>query len=154
MASNLNSFISLLNKDLQTLSDLEVLLDQERTSLENNELSELNELTEKKTPLLIHLEQNSVAKSAWLKECKLPLPRILELLSVKAPTAMKLYQQCQDKLKQIHRLNEVNGRIIATSHQRVERLMCIIRGQGKQMRIYGQNGTERSVNSNHYLAQA
>jgi flagellar biosynthesis protein FlgN len=154
MASDLNLFIDILKNDLQTLSELETLLFQERDNLEKNQINALDDLTSRKNPLLARLEDHANAKSCWVRECKLPLPRLLELLAAKAPVAMNLYQQCQNKLKDIHRLNEVNGRIIAASHQRVEKLMCIIRGQSKQIHIYGENGTRRAISSNHYLAQA
>lgn len=154
MASDLTSFIELLKQDLQTLSELEEILLHERESLEKNELDHLDKLTNKKTPLLVQLEANAAAKSAWVRGCKLPLPRLLELLESKAPAAMSLYRQCNSRIKAVHQLNEVNGRIVATSHQRVEKLMSIIRGQGQQMHIYGHNGAERAVGSHYYFAQA
>jgi len=154
MTSDLNSFIELLKQDLNTLSELESILKQERLHLEANDTSAINDIAVQKTPLLATIESHAVARGNWVKSCKVPLPKLLKLLAEKAPAASKLYQQCHQKLKQVHILNEVNGRIIAASQQRVDNLMSIIRGQGKRSQLYGQNGKKGAMGGNLYLTEA
>ncbi len=154
MASDLTKLIKLLKEDSKTLSELEQLLQTERQCLEENALDRLDTINHQKHPLLVHMEANGRARREWLHESKLPLPRFLDLLAAKAPPVMDLYRQCESKLQQVHKLNEVNGRILATSQLRVTKLLSIIRGQHKHNHIYGKNGSEKAVGYSHVLAQA
>jgi len=154
MPSDLQNFVDILQQDLTTLTALESLLAEERKILEQNEVNALPGLASQKTPLLKRLEDHAIARANWIKSCKLPQAKVLELLRSKAPLAMKLYGQCQQKLKHIQQMNEINGRVIATSQQRVEKLMTIIRGQGAKTSIYGKNGSQRPISGHHYLTTA
>ena len=154
MSANLHSFTDLLKQDLSHLNELHALLVQERTSLEDNQLEVLNELQEKKKPLLLEIQQNARRRTDWVGQTKLSKPRFLKLLDEKAPPVMALYLQCEERLKEIKQLNDVNGQIIVRSQQRVVRLMQIIRGQSHQAQMYGKNGSTSAYGSKHTLAEA
>ncbi|AZZ91378.1 flagellar protein FlgN [Hahella sp. KA22] len=154
MSADLKVFIDLLKQDLQTLSQLEDVLQQERDSLEQSDIETLQRIIECKLPLLQQIESHARTRTQWVSQTGLPIERFLSLLKEKAPPVMKLYRQCESSLANIHKLNEVNGRIIARSQQRTTKMMQIIRGQSQQMQLYGKNGTEKSVGEAQAIAQA
>ncbi|ABC31420.1 putative flagella synthesis protein FlgN [Hahella chejuensis KCTC 2396] len=154
MSADLKVFIDLLKQDLQTLSQLEDVLQQERDSLEQSDIETLQRIIESKLPLLQQIESHARARMQWVSQTGLSIDRFLSLLKEKAPPVMKLYRQCESCLANIHKLNEVNGRIIARSQQRTTKMMQIIRGQSQHMQLYGKNGAEKSVGEGQAIAQA
>ncbi len=154
MSADIHSFTDLLKQDLNALHQLQNLLNQERSSLEKNQLEVLGDLQEKKKPLLLEIQQNARKRTDWVSQTKLSKSRFLRLLDEKAPPVMALYQECEAKLHAVKALNEVNGQIIASSQQRVVRLMQIIRGQSQQAQMYGKNGTTSGYGGRHALAEA
>ncbi|OZG73766.1 flagellar biosynthesis protein FlgN [Hahella sp. CCB-MM4] len=154
MSADLKTFSDLLRKDLDTLIQLDELLTQERTSLENNQMEELGELLEAKKPLLIQIQQHARERTEWIKNTKIPKAKLFDLLEQKAPPVMASFRECEQRLREIKQKNDVNGQIIARSQQRVVRLMQIIRGQSQQAQLYGQNGTTDAYGSKQTLAQA
>lgn len=154
MAANLNNFVNTLKEDINALHALEEILDSERSSLEQNKVEELDTLTTKKVPLLQQIEKNSRIRKECLAETRLPKERFLNLLEQKAPPVMALYRQCESALKTVKKKNDVNAQILVNSQKRVLKLMSIIRGQSSQSHIYGKNGGEKAVTSNHILGEA
>ncbi|WP_020406891.1 flagella synthesis protein FlgN [Hahella ganghwensis] len=154
MSADLKIFSDLLRKNLDTLIQLDDLLAQERASLERNQMEELDELLEKKKPLLLQIQNNARERTDWIKNTKLPKKRLFKLLEEKAPPVMMLFRDCEQRLLDIKQKNEVNGQIIARSQQRVVRLMQIIRGQSQQAQLYGKNGAADAYGGKQSLAQA
>lgn len=155
MAPDLNSLIQLLKADHQLLTQLESLLQQEQTALENRELDTLQELTSQKNQLLHSYAEQAGKRRQWMEKTGLPAERFLALLSQKAPAVYGIYQRTEAKLKRVHHLNEVNGRILMRTQQVNQRLMDILRGKAADTpNLYGKSGQKTSGEETHLLISA
>lgn len=156
MAADLNRFIALLKTDLSLLGQLEQTLLTERSALEDRQLDRLQQATQQKLDLLQQVRQNARERQSWLDSTGLPAKRFLELMAVKAPAVHSLYRQAEQKLGDIKRQNDVNGRILHRSQQVTERLLDILRGKGLvRTMVYGNDGRTRAdAGSGGMVAQA
>jgi flagellar biosynthesis/type III secretory pathway chaperone len=156
MTSDLNSFVSLLKTDIAVLSAMEQILAAERGALESRDLPTLQELTIEKNKYLNLTRENARKRLTWLDGTGLSKQRFLDLVRVKAASVYALYVEAEKKVRTIHGMNAINGKILARTQQANQRLMDIIRGKGVMPAdLYTQAGRKLSADEGSQpLAQA
>jgi len=132
----------IVNEQIEVANKLIEIIDREHAALRENQYPVVESLAENKATEVLHLEQLDMKKrnvfalidSNVVKNQQNPH---LVLLEGQLDT---LITQCQQK-------NQINGAIIAVSHQFAQRAMAILRGQKPLEQaelLYGRNGqTER-----------
>lgn len=146
-----------LKRDLEDLSNLQELLSAEKHHLIAREHQAIDQITQQKDALIKQIESRAKAKAKMLASSGLgikPGEVTQSLAQLNSPALSELWQQSVDKLKHCKEQNEVNGRIIAMSLSRTNKLMSIIRGQSSVPALYGQQGKTHAVSGSHVLGKA
>jgi len=152
-----DDLIQQLDTDIQVLSQLQSLLEEERTALETNAVESIQDIHPRKAYCLDQLRESARRKVHFLVQLGFR-PDTGEALqfvrSLGEPRLTERWVQAQDALRHCQFVNEVNGRVIAHLQRRVDRLTEILRGQATQPKLYGKAGKETGLGGSMILASA
>jgi flagellar biosynthesis/type III secretory pathway chaperone len=127
-------------QDLKTTQQLKALLEAERTTLENRDYKQFQQLGSDKLLLLnalqkqIQQRQHLFAHAGFSSE-----QAVLEAAKQQAPVVSKAWSQLADIWQQCQEMNAVNERIAQRSRLVVNQLLDTLRGD-QQQKIYTANG--------------
>jgi flagellar biosynthesis/type III secretory pathway chaperone len=155
-----NRMTELNRADLDTLQQLRSLLEAEREALKNRAVEKLHSLLENKRIHLDNLHKHAIERSKLLDDFGLSHDHAgmatylhQQQTGDAAAKALLVWQQLQAALKECHHNNEVNARIAGRTHQAINALLDLIRGNNNSreaVTLYGQNGA-RQYNRNPQL---
>ncbi len=152
-----DDLIRQLDTDIQILTQLRSLLEEERSALETNAVESIQEIHPQKAMCLDQLRESARKKVHFLVQLGFR-PDAGEAFqfvrSLDNPELVERWVQAQDALQHCQFVNEVNGRVIAHLQRRVDRLTEILRGQSTQPKLYGKAGKETGLGGSMILASA
>jgi len=148
---------NLLRQDIVDLDALKKLLEQEKHTITTRNTDRISLLANNKSATVQQLELRAKDKAKLIARSGLGIkPGKVEdkLLTLEDSELIDLWQTSRSKMQQCKDINLVNGDVISRSLQRTNKLMKIIRGQGKAQNLYGQKGKEQSYGSSHRIGKA
>jgi len=149
---------ALLESDLIELDQLELVLGQEKSSLQQRDRIALDKITVQKQQIIQSVEKRAKQKAALLANSSLKIRpgQVREkLTSLNNPNLLAVWDRAAVKLETCKQRNQVNGAIISHSLMRTNRLMNILRGQTSlPATTYGQSGKTRNYGGSTTIARA
>lgn len=151
-----DALLSLINGDIDAARQLLQLIDDEYQALQARDLPQLQQLLERKVPLLQQLERNGRERSVMLQQAGVSVDRQgLQQLAERSGNAQVL--ECGDELSalldQCQEANQRNGRIIRAGQASTGRLLDILRGQDTP-NLYDRRGGSTQSSRQRPLSQA
>jgi len=137
---------SILQSELNTSSQLAQLLKVERQALKNVDISQINDITKQKQPLVIQLEQLGRQREMLLKNNGFPADKsgieafIANQDVAEAAKLSQLLKQLGVQARLCHDGNQVNGGIVNVNRQYLVRAMSVLRGRDPETAAYGPGG--------------
>jgi flagellar biosynthesis/type III secretory pathway chaperone len=146
MTSDTQSFVNLLNNELELLQSLHTVMLEEQQCVEKNEVEQLIPIAQHKHEILERVEQASRHRDQFLignVQASTPLERMQLFIEQSSDSRQlgKQMQALQDMLKQCHEQNEVNAMIISMNQRHVERNLNIMKGIDNSSMTYNSRGT-------------
>mgnify|MGYP001317998324 CR=1 FL=1 len=151
---------ALIGADLQCTSDLDDLLQQERTALRDRNVEQLTQLLDRKSELLSNLQQNSQQRSEVLKRTGFSVDAegMGAFFTAQQPeTANRCREQWSQLEKQLERcnfLNEVNAKIAHRSQLTTNHILGILTGASQSLELYSAHGTSSDSKEKQSIAKA
>lgn len=147
MSMNVNQqLFTILQSELNTASQLSTILQQEREALKSANHEMVSQLTQKKQPLILQLEQLGRQRESILKVSGFPSGRSgLEafIANQSEPEAEKLTQlvaRIREVAQSCRENNVINGGVINVNRQYLGRALSILRGRDPDVSAYGPGG--------------
>lgn len=151
-----DALLSLITGDIDAARQLLQLIDDEYQALQARDLAQLQQLLERKVPLMQQLERNGRERATALQQAGVSVDRQgLEQFAQRSGNSEllargdelgALLDQCQDA-------NQRNGRIIRAGQASTGRLLDILRGQDTP-NLYDRRGSSTQSNRQRPLSQA
>ncbi len=157
MSPFVQQLTTLLQADQADISRLEKLLTEERSALSSRDTVSINRTTEDKKNLIQAIDQRAKQKAQLLAQSGLGIrPGQVEegLKKLNDAALITLWQETRSALERCKENNLNNGLLISRFLQRTNKLMSIIRGQGKSPSLYGQQGKETAYSGRQHLGKA
>ncbi len=155
--SNIDELKSLLEQDIDQLTTLSDLLEQEKSLLGGTDVKSLASVTQEKNQYLDQIRERAKVKIRLLvavgfRPDQGEPSRFLR--SAGMNELVSLWQQASDQLTHCQALNQANSRVISHLQKRLARLTEIFRGATGQDKLYGAKGQEEAVSHSNVLASA
>ncbi|MCJ1888210.1 flagellar export chaperone FlgN [Pseudomonas sp. LA21] len=151
-----DALLSLITGDIDAARQLLQLIDDEYQALQARDLAQLQQLLERKVPLMQQLERNGRERATALQQAGVSVDRQgLEQFAQRSGNSEllargdelgALLDQCQDA-------NQRNGRIIRAGQASTGRLLDILRGQDTP-NLYDRRGSSTQSSRQRPLSQA
>ncbi|WP_152221930.1 flagella synthesis protein FlgN [Pseudomonas sp. SCB32] len=151
-----DALLSLINGDIDAARQLLQLIDDEYLALQARDLAQLQQLLERKVPLMQQLERNGRDRAAALQQagCSVDRQGLAQFAERSGNAEVlergdelgALLDQCQDA-------NQRNGRIIRAGQASTGRLLDILRGQDTP-NLYDRRGSSTQSSRQRPLSQA
>lgn len=155
--SNIDELKDLLRQDIQQLTTLGDILEQEKSLLSGPDVKALASVTQEKNHHLNEIRERAKAKIRLLvaigfRPDQGDPSRFLR--SAGFDEAVALWNEASASLKHCQTLNQANGRVISHLQKRLSKLTEIFRGATGQDKLYGAKGQEEAVSHSNVLASA
>jgi len=137
---------SILQAEYKTSADLLESLRLERQALIDADIDTINQLAEKKQPLVLQLEQLGKQRDSVLRNVGFSTDKagLAAFISNQPQKQSQLLSQLLTKLKQVasacRQQNQLNGGVLNVNRQYVQRAMSIFRGKDPNAEAYGPGG--------------
>lgn len=145
-----------MEQDLVLATRLNQLLREERTYLEQRQFPAYQKVVKEKTQLLLELDQTDNERKDLMASMGFSADRqgFMAFMDF-VPASWKdkfrhTWEGLSATMNTCARLNKVNGKILAHSHNTMERLMQVIRGTQHQTAVYQADG-RRSLGVNQRI---
>ncbi|NOQ93845.1 MAG: flagellar protein FlgN [Methylophaga sp.] len=144
--TSLQQIQSILQAELDTASQLLVLLKGERNALTESNADVMNEMSAKKQPLLVKLEQlgrqrESVLQTAGFSSGKEGLEAFVENQTAQdAHRLNRVLDSLREAAQGCRENNQINGGIVNVNRQYLQKAMSILRGRDVNPSSYGPGG--------------
>lgn len=151
-----DALLSLINGDIDAARQLLQLIDDEYQALQARDLPQLQQLLERKVPLLQQLERNGRERSAMLQQAGVSVDRQgLQLIAERSGSGEVIERgdELSALLDQCQEANQRNGRIIRAGQASTGRLLDILRGQDTP-NLYDRRGGAAQSSRQRPLSQA
>ncbi|MAR92468.1 MAG: flagellar protein FlgN [Pseudomonadota bacterium] len=145
-----------IEQDARLAQELKILLQEEKSLLEQRQYTAHQNLLNRKTQLLMALDQADMARRQAMSDMGLGLDKQgFDLFVKQVPGTwqqrfQQSWEQLSDTMNTCARLNKVNGKILAHAQHSMDRLMAIIKGATNHASIYQANG-RRDLNAAHRM---
>ncbi len=143
--------LELLETDISTSEQLMELLEQEFAALNERKLEQLQQLLDKKQPLLAQLNNNAGQRSTLLRQqgFSADAQGFAQLASQSAagPQLKQLHDSLNKLIERCQNANMRNGRLIRTNQLSVNSALNIIRGGNNEPSLYDKSGSTANKNS-------
>lgn len=146
MAGQAQQLFTVLQAEYKTSADLLESLKLERQALIDADIDKINELSDKKQPLVLQLELLSKQREAILQSVGFNADKagIAAFISNQPAKQSQMLKMVLDKLRSIaqacRQQNQLNGGIVNVNRQYVQRAMSIFRGRDVNADAYGPGG--------------
>lgn len=147
----------LLEKDLDQLQQLLMLLEEEKALLSQADVRSIEPLTERKNTLLTEIRERARQKVHLLVEMGFRPDKGHPSRFIRGAGLTDLYQlweNAQATLAECHTLNQQNSKVVSHLQGRLAKLTDIFRGSSGQQKLYGATGQQTSVGHRNILASA
>ncbi|AGI23623.1 flagella synthesis protein FlgN [Pseudomonas sp. MT3] len=151
-----DALLSLIDGDIDAARQLLQLIDDEYQALQARDLAQLQQLLERKVPLMQQLERNGRERATALQQAGVSVDRqgLTQLaersgnaeLLARGDELGALLERCQDA-------SQRNGRIIRAGQASTGRLLDILRGQDTP-NLYDRRGSSTQGSRQRPLSQA
>lgn len=151
-----DALLSLINGDIDAARQLLQLIDDEYQALQARDLPQLQQLLERKVPLLQQLERNGRERSAMLQQAGVSVDRQgLQQIAERSGSGEVIERgdELSALLDQCQEANQRNGRIIRAGQASTGRLLDILRGQDTP-NLYDRRGGAAQSSRQRPLSQA
>jgi len=155
---------ALLNRQIQQITELSVLLQQEYQELRGGQAAKIEQLSLEKSILLNELksleqEQQQFLSSILDEHEKPNIAKAIACIAPQHPEALTaLNEELTQQAKQCHKQNQINGITISMNQQFTDKALAILHGQDPAaltQLIYGPNGqTEAKTIGHNNLTKA
>lgn len=155
--SNIDELKNLLEQDIEQLTLLSDLLEQEKSLLSSADVKSVASVTREKNEHLSQIRERAKAKIRLLVAMGFRPDQGVPsrfLLSAGMNDLVNLWQQASEQLRHCQSLNEANSCVISHLQKRLARLTEIFRGAAGQDKLYGAKGQEEAVSHRNVLASA
>lgn len=135
-----------LQSELKIAQTLDDCLQAERASLTDTDVEAIDEMTRKKQPLIVQLEQLGRQRENLLKSTGFPAGKAgLEAFVANLPASQsavfnELMQQLREVARRCRMDNQINGGIVNVNRQYMLRALSVLRGRDQQPESYGPGG--------------
>lgn len=135
-----------LQSELKTARQLNECLQAERAALTQTDMDAIEEMTRKKQPLVVQLEQLGRQREGLLKSTGFPVGKpgleafVANLPASQAAVFNELIQQLRDVARRCRMDNQINGGIVNVNRQYMLRALSVLRGRDQQPESYGPGG--------------
>jgi flagella synthesis protein FlgN len=146
MAGKAQQLFTVLQSEYKISADLLESLKLERQALIDADIDRVNQLSEKKQPLVLQLEvlgkqRETILKSVGFNPDKAGLSAFISNLPEKQNQTMnKVLSQLKAMAEACRHQNQLNGGIVNVNRQYVQRAMNIFRGRDTNADAYGPGG--------------
>ncbi|GGO84879.1 hypothetical protein GCM10011348_32130 [Marinobacterium nitratireducens] len=147
-SSAAESFTTLARRGSAVLADLRAQLDAELAALQRQDLDALRGSTDAKQHLLAQFSEINRERTALLSGCGIEASGaavstwLNSLPEPQRPVADEAWQQLQQDLEEISRLNLRNEQVIVRNSRNNEQLLNLLRGQNPAQTLYNATGTK------------
>ncbi|SFR43475.1 flagella synthesis protein FlgN [Marinobacter daqiaonensis] len=155
--STVEKLQQLLATDLDQLTQLNRLLEEESALLRESDVRAIEPLTQRKNALLDEIRQRARQKVHLLVEMGYRPDQGHPSRFIRSAGLTGLHaawQQAQTALENCQKLNQQNSKIVSHLQTRLARLTDIFRGSSGQQKLYGASGQQTSVGQRNMLASA
>ncbi|GGC07819.1 hypothetical protein GCM10011352_37660 [Marinobacterium zhoushanense] len=150
----------LIEQGVELLRELEKLLQEERSALEQRDLEAIQRATSSKESLLAAIHENFTARHTLLSNLGVELSaegweRYLKTLP--GENALKLgelWQTLADALAQVQQESTVNQQIILRGQESTERLLNLLQGKNQKSQLYGSSGKSNNFSTQSRIGKA
>ncbi len=153
--------LPLLLRDIaEHLTQLSQILENEYTSLSDNDLERIIQAANDKNRLFeliedLEKERHTVLLAAGLDFDSSGIMAYLQRSPSQANNeTASLWQQIETLTRQCRKQNQINGIILEKNRRRTEKALAILKGQSPQMGTYNASGETCHSQSRHSLAKA
>ena len=158
MSLDISLLTKMLTEDASAITQLKVLLTQERQQLETRKQDELANIIAQKSTLLEQLNVNAKRRQDVLQALQLPTnaagwDSFLQRNSG-TDTLREEWAQLITDFNDCKTMNEINGKMISRSQQTLNQLLNLLRGKVASPSLYTAQGTKSSNNSSYTVAKA
>lgn len=135
-----------LQSELKIARALDDCLQEERASLTESNVEAIDEMTRKKQPLVVQLEQLGRQRESLLKSTGFPVGKpgleafVANLPAAQAEVFNELMQQLREVARRCRMDNQINGGIVNVNRQYMLRALSVLRGRDQQPESYGPGG--------------
>lgn len=156
----LDSFTALAKRGSVVLGELSEQLEAERQALQRHDLDALRSSTEAKQRLLAQFSDLNREREALLTglgivaNAEAVRDWLNSLPAAQRDLAVDAWQQLQQELADISRLNQRNEQIILRNSRNTEQLLNLLRGQNPSQSLYNAAGTKGPSTARNRLGKA
>lgn len=150
-----------LRSDLASLDTLIGLLMEERQAVIQRDLETLDRVNSSKNASLAKLDQTGIERDALLARMQLgadpdQLQRFLSLPETETsePGIHQTWAALRQRLLEVRRENEINGKLISRNRQTLTHLVNLLRGQTGPTGVYGRSGQPEAAARPTEIARA
>ncbi len=157
MSQFISELKATLHQDISNLDTLSELLNEEKAQLRVRNSKAIDAISKRKTELVKQIEVSAKHKAKLFSASGLGIRPGQVTGAIHAlgdEELSSLWRTSREKLESCKEMNHINGTVISRSLQRTQKLMSIIRGQGKSPNLYGQSGKEQRFGSGQQLGKA
>lgn len=151
------TLLQLFSDDISSSQQLLALIQDEFNALGERDLPQLEQILERKLPLLSLLEQHGRERSELLQSLQLSTDQKgLEELATRSQQGSELLArsaQLSELLEQCRAANLLNGRVIRTSQTAANSVLSILRGT-ETPNLYDSRGSTARIAQQRPLSQA
>lgn len=137
--------LELLEQDINISQQLLQMLEQEFAALNERQLEQLQQLLDKKQPLLIQLNQNAGMRSTIMRKHGVSADRQgFEQLAGQSAIGEQLqhsHNTLNDLIERCQNANMRNGRLIRANQTSVNSALNVIRGGNNEPSLYDKSGS-------------
>lgn len=139
---------TIFNQAIQDCQQFVALLDREQEALSRQDMAELEQLLNEKSPLINALSLHDQAIAGWCQQSGKAADQSMEsfIASLGQPGLAQSYQSFRDALQRCQTANQRNARLVRHSQQATSHLVDLLRNQGESSQgVYDRQGlTSRS----------
>ncbi|UTW10063.1 flagella synthesis protein FlgN [Marinobacterium rhizophilum] len=160
MPPHSDAFNTLTRQGVVVLTDLQAQLDIEFAALSNHSLDDLQQSTAGKRLLLEQLAELNAQREQLLTQLGYSATRdgIVQWLDALPaelkPASEALWQELQQALEQIQRLNLRNEQVLRRSSRNNDQLLALLRGQNQRHTLYNASGGKGQLSAQTRLGKA
>ncbi len=138
---------------LSKLSELQILLCQEKDLLSSSEFEKVSAIADQKKKIITAIEVDDVEFKALLtvQNYTNSSQSILEIIQKNNPSCTSLWLEIENLLRICKDKNSINGIILSNNHRQIKDSIAILQGQSNDILIYGAAGesilTKSNINS-------
>ncbi|WP_096084599.1 flagella synthesis protein FlgN [Agaribacterium haliotis] len=151
------TFQKQLSSDKLVSEQLLLLLEQEQQALSDRDADQVDQLLEKKVPLLEQLEQSSKIRQHWAQQMgnssdEQAWNKIVEQLG--GETISKQWHELKSLFAKVQKQNEINGKLLSRHQKTVSRLLDLMRGKTAAPNLYNASGYSSAQAHSNNIGQA